>query len=312
MHAESKGIEKLRDVLSGCTLCGRRCGTDRTAGATGPCGAGPLPRVARWLSHMGEEPPLIGTRGSGTIFFSGCSLRCLFCQNYSISQEGEGKEISVESLGQIMLELERRECHNINLVSPTHYAPQIALAVETAKRHGLRVPVVYNTHGYDTSEALAWMRNRVDIYLTDVKYANDDHGEKFSGITGYSKVNHEALRIMFSQVGHLQEDSETGLATRGLMVRILVLPGNIEGAKASLLHLKEEFSTEVCVSLMAQYTPLFKAAQFPPLNRKLKTAEYEEVSDFALWLGFTRLWLQEPAAADVGVPDFSADLPFTF
>jgi putative pyruvate formate lyase activating enzyme len=261
---------------------------------------------------MGEEPSLIGIHGSGTIFFSGCSLRCLFCQNYSISQEGEGQEIPVERLTEIILELERMECHNINLVSPTHYAPQIALAVEDARRQGLEVPVVYNTHGYDTSEALAWMRGKVDIYLTDVKYANDVHGERVSGIARYSQVNHEALRIMFSQVGHLQEDPGTGLASRGLMVRILVLPENIEGAKASLLHLKGEFSTELCVSLMAQYTPLYKAIQTPLLGRTLEPYEYQEVRDFALELGFTRLWLQEPSAADVGVPDFSADMPFTF
>jgi putative pyruvate formate lyase activating enzyme len=261
---------------------------------------------------MGEEPPLIGIHGSGAIFFSGCSLRCLFCQNYSISQEGKGQEISIDRLAEIMLELEGLKCHNINLVSPTHYAPLIALALDTAKSRGLEVPVVYNTHGYDTPEALAWMTDRADIYLADVKYAHDDHGERFSGITGYCGVNHEALRIMFSQVGHLQEDPETGLATRGLMVRILVLPGNIEGAKASLLRLKDEFSTKLCVSLMAQYTPLYKATQSPPLDRPLVAGEYEEVLDFALGLGFTRLWLQEPTAAEVGVPDFSADMPFSF
>jgi putative pyruvate formate lyase activating enzyme len=309
---EKNETEKLESTLQRCTLCGRRCGTDRTSDARGACEAGRHPKVARWLSHMGEEPPLIGTRGSGTVFFTGCSMRCLFCQNFTVSQLGEGQEITVENLAEIMLDLQATGCHNVNLVSPTHYAPQIALAVDAAKGQGLGIPVVYNTHGYDTPEALSWMEGKVDIYLADVKYADDAHAERFSGIPEYSRVNREALRIMFSQVGHLQEDPESGLATRGLMVRILILPEGIEGAKASLLHLKREFSTELCVSLMAQYVPLHKAPQCPPLDRTLEGREYEEVLDFAQALGFTRLWYQEPAAAHVGVPDFSADAPFAF
>jgi putative pyruvate formate lyase activating enzyme len=261
---------------------------------------------------MGEEPPLVGTRGSGTVFFTGCSLRCLFCQNFAVSQGGQGREVSVERLAEIMLELQGMECHNVNLVSPTHYAPQIARAVEEARNQGLRLPIVYNTHGYDTPEALAWVQGKVDVYLADVKYANDVNARRFSGIEGYCEVNHEALRIMFSQVGHFLEDPRTGLATRGLLVRLLVLPEGIEGAKASLRTLKSQFSTELCISLMAQYAPVFKAQEHPPLDRMLVHREYEEVVDFALGLGFTRLWLQEPAAAHVGVPDFAADRPFAF
>ena len=309
---EKKASERLKTALQRCALCGRRCGVDRVGGMRGVCEAGMLPKVARWLPHMGEEPPLIGTQGSGTLFFSGCSLRCLFCQNFAISQLGEGKEISIEGLAEIMLELQEIGCHNINLVSPTHYAPQIALAVEAAKGLGLGIPVVYNTHGYDTPEALSWMAGKVDIYLADVKYASDVHAERFSGITQYSDVNQEALRVMVSQVGHFREDPETGLGARGLMVRILILPDQIEGAKESLLRLKREFSTDLCVSLMAQYVPLYKAALVPPLNRTIREEEYEEVLDFAQALGFTRLWYQEPAAAQVGIPDFSADVPFGF
>ena len=306
------GLYKLRRALEGCSLCGRRCGADRTGEARGPCGAGLLPKVARWLPHMGEEPPLVGTQGSGTVFFTGCSLRCLFCQNFAVSQGGQGREVSVERLAEIMLELQGMECHNVNLVSPTHYAPQIARAVQDARNQGLRVPIVYNTHGYDTPEALAWMQGKVDIYLADVKYANDANARRFSGIEGYREVNQEALRIMFSQVGHFLEDPRTGLATRGLLVRILVLPEGLEGAKASLQTLKRHFSTELCVSLMAQYAPVFKAHEHPPVDRTLLESEYEDVVDFALGLGFTRLWLQEPAAAHVGVPDFAANMPFAF
>jgi putative pyruvate formate lyase activating enzyme len=261
---------------------------------------------------MGEEPPLIGTHGSGTVFFTGCSMRCIFCQNYTVSQQGEGVEISLERLVEIMLHLQAEGCHNVNLVSPTHYAPQIGLAVEAAKRQGLEIPVVYNTHGYDSPEALDWMAGKVDIYLADVKYANDAHAERFSGVRAYGRVNHEALRIMFSQVGHLQEDPETGLATKGLMVRILVLPGNKAGVQTSLLRLGRDFSTDLCVSLMAQYVPLYKAGECPPLDRRIQEQEYEEALESALSLGFTRLWVQEPAAAHVGVPDFSADVPFAF
>jgi putative pyruvate formate lyase activating enzyme len=261
---------------------------------------------------MGEEPPLIGTHGSGTIFFTGCSMRCIFCQNFSISQLDEGEEIPVARLAEIMLELQAMGCHNVNLVSPTHFVPQIAVAIETAKKGGLKIPVVYNSHGYDTPEALSLMTGKVDIYLADAKYADDDHAERFSGIQAYSRVNREALRIMFSQVGHLQEDPETGLATRGLMVRILILPDGIEGARESLLHLKREFSTDLCLSLMAQYTPLHGATQGPPLNRRLEEREYEEVLDVAESLGFTRIWCQDPTAAHVGVPDFSAEVPFAF
>lgn len=246
------------------------------------------------------------------MFFSGCSLRCLFCQNFPISQHGEGTEISVDRLAEILIELQTAGCHNANLVSPTQYAPQIALALEAARRQGLEIPVVYNTHGYDTPEALEWMAGRVDIYLADVKYADDGDAERCSGIAGYSRINREALRIMFSQVGHLREDPEAGLATRGLMVRILVLPEGIEGARTSLVRLKEDFSTDLCLSLMAQYVPLHRAGQFPPLDRALREGEYEEVLDFALELGFTRIWAQDPSAAQVGVPDFSADAPFSF
>ena len=305
-------IETLKSTLKGCSLCGRRCGTDRTGSNRGPCGAGLLPRVARWLPHMGEEPPLVGDKGSGTMFFSGCSLRCVFCQNFAISQEGRGREVSIERLTQIALELEGQGCHNINLVSPTHYAPQIALALTAARKRGLGVPVVYNTHGYDSPEALAWMRGKVDVYLADVKYADDREAERFSGVTGYPKVNREALRVMFAQVGHFQEDPRSGLASRGLLVRILVLPESLEGARTSLLYLKREFSTELSVSLMAQYVPMFKAGAYPPLDRGLVVSEYDEVVDFAMKLGFKRLWLQEPAAAHVGVPDFEAAVPFTF
>lgn len=299
-------------ALAHCVLCGRRCGTDRTAGLQGPCGGGVEPRVARWLAHAGEEPPLSGVRGSGTVFFSGCSLRCLFCQNYEISQKRWGREISVERLARIMLELEASGCHNVNLVSPTHYAPQIAVALDRARVQGLSVPVVYNSHGYDSPEALSLMEGKVDIYLPDMKYVCNSTAEELSCAPRYVETNREALTRMFSQVGFLEEDPETGLARKGMLVRILVLPGGLAGVKASLAWLAETFSPALSVSLMAQYAPLHRGLERPPLDRRLSLDEYEEAVETAEALGFENLWVQDPVSSEVGVPDFSAENPFRF
>jgi len=299
-------------LLARCRLCGRACGIDRLGGQVGPCRSGPVPRVARWLPHAGEEPPLSGRGGSGTIFFSGCSLRCLFCQNAAISQTGTGRETPPEALAGIMLALQGQGCHNVNLVSPTHYAPPIAAAVVAARGRGLTVPVVYNTHGFDAPEALACVQGKVDIYLVDMKYAGDAQALALSGVEGYREVNRRAVREMLEQVGPLRVDPDTGLAVRGVLVRILVLPGGAEGARASLSYLKSRFSTEVPVSLMAQYAPVHLAPGHPPLDRPLTPAEYDRAVRFAESLGFRQLWLQEMSSASVGVPDFSSADPFEF
>jgi putative pyruvate formate lyase activating enzyme len=253
-----------------------------------------------------------GDRGSGTIFFTWCSLRCIFCQNAAISQHGHGTELNDEQLAGAMLELQGRGCHNINLVSPTHYAPQIATAVATARRNGLCLPIVYNTHGYDSADALSCMDGIVDIYLVDMKYARSDVAVELSGVRGYREANREALGEMFSQVGHLQVDPVSGLAIRGMLVRILLLPDGMEGAQASLSFLRNRFSTETAVSLMSQYAPVHLAEKRPPLDRVLRSGEYEETVAFAHRLGFRRLWLQEMSASTVGIPDFSATNPFEF
>lgn len=304
--------ELFPSLLRRCFLCARRCGTDRTRGDVGPCGAGLLPKVACHLPHKGEEPLLSGENGSGAIFFSGCSLRCIFCQNIAISQHGQGTEVSMENLSAMMLQLQEKGCHNINLVSPTHYAPQIAVALDAARKQGLCLPVVYNSHGLDSKEALHCMKGRVDIYLPDMKYANNRIARDLSGIQGYREANRAALQSMFSQTGHLQEDRKTRTAIRGLHVRILLLPCHLEGAKASLVYLKQRFSTALSISLMAQYAPLHKACERSPLNRTLGENEYEEVVDFAFSLGFRNLWLQDPKAAYRGIPDFSSQNPFVF
>lgn len=311
-HAIRSVQDRCRAALAHCVLCGRRCGIDRLADLRGPCGGGVEPRVARWLAHAGEEPPISGVRGSGTIFFSGCSLRCLFCQNYEISQTRCGREVSVERLARIMLELEAMGCHNVNLVSPTHYAPQIAIALEEARLRGLSIPVVYNTHGYDSPEALSLMEGKVDIYLPDMKYACDSTAEELSAAPGYVEKNREALTRMFAQVGFLEEDPESGLARKGMLVRILVLPGGLAGVKESLAWLAGKFSPAIAVSLMAQYAPLHRALGRPPLDRRLSPAEYEEAVETAEALGFENLWIQDASASEVGIPDFSAENPFRF
>jgi len=311
-HDPDKGSKDLLAFLRRCCLCARRCGADRVRGETGPCGAGMEVRVASWLAHFGEEPPLVGAAGSGTIFFSGCSLRCAFCQNLAISRGGQGQEVSRERLAEIMLELQAQGCANINLVSPTHYAPQISVSIDSARLQGLKIPVVYNTHGYDSGAALACVRGRVDIYLPDMKYANNGTAFELSGVEGYRQANRAALRAMFAQTGHLLQDRDTGLARRGLMVRILILPGGLEGSRASLVYLKSRFSTQLAVSLMAQYAPLHRARSRPPLDRTLRAEEYRRVVDYALELGFRRLWLQDPRSALTGIPDFSAENPFVF
>jgi len=261
---------------------------------------------------MGEEPPLSGTRGSGTIFFSGCSMRCIFCQNAAISQGRKGREIPDEGLADIMLELQARDCHNINLVSPTHYAPQIAVAIHLARSRGLELPIVYNTHGFDTEVALACMQGSVDIFLPDMKYADNRIARELSGIQRYREANRTALKAMFLQVGHLEQALDTGLASRGMLVRILLLPEHREGARASLVYLKNRFSTALSISLMAQYAPLHEASRNPGMTRHLRTDEYEEIVGIARSLGFRRLWLQGPESAFTGIPDFSLDNPFVF
>lgn len=218
----------------------------------------------------------------------------------------------MERLAGIMLELEASGCHNVNLVSPTHYVPQIAAAIEQARLQGLSVPIVYNTHGYDSPEALSLMEGKVDIYLPDMKYACDSTAEELSDAPGYVEKNREALARMFSQVGHLEEDPESGLARKGMLVRVLVLPGGLAGVKESLVWLAERFSPAIAVSLMAQYVPLHRALGRPPLDRRLSPAEYEEVVKTAEALGFENLWVQDLAGSEAGVPDFSAENPFRF
>jgi len=286
-------IERAYAMLAECRLCPRECGVDRLRGERGFCRAGAEPIVASWNVHPWEEPPISGTRGSGTIFFSGCTGRCLFCQNYPISQLGVGNTVSVQQLAEMMLELQDRGCHNINLVTPTHFVPQILAALELAIEGGLRLPLVYNTSGYERVETLQLLDGVVDIYLPDAKYADDETARRLSGFVRYVEANRAALREMFRQVGdELVLDGE-GIARRGLIVRHLVLPEGLAGTPEVLRWIAENLSPRVHVSLMDQYFPAHKAVGHPVLGRKITAEEYAEALRAFEEAGLTNGWMQE-------------------
>lgn len=293
--------------LEKCRLCGHACGVDRLAGDKGRCKAGKEIRIQAHLLHQGEEPPISGTKGSGTIFFSRCSLTCVFCQNHQISQQGLGRDISIEDLARIMLDLQAQGAHNINLVSPTPYVPQIAAALIAAKDKGLSLPVVYNTGGFDSPAALEIIDPLVDVYLPDAKYAHKDRAEKYSGAGNYPAVNQAALKAMHQSKGGLILDRR-GLAKKGVLIRHLVLPQNLPDAELVLAWLANEFGPETYVSLMAQYHPCYLAEEkpedYPKLARPLTEGEYDRAMDKALELGLTNTFVQELNSAETYLPDF--------
>ena len=301
-------INRIRELLAPCRLCPRECRVDRSAGETGFCGQGSRARVANALPHFGEEPPLTGEGGAGTVFFTGCALRCLYCQNYQISQEGLGEEISSAALAEMFLELQQRGCHNLDLVSPTPHWPSILEALMLSIPRGLRLPIVYNTHGYVSTELLKGLEGIVDIYLPDMKYGTAESARSFSGVGDYTRFNRAAVREMHRQVGPLKTDSD-GLAFRGLLVRHLVLPGGIAGTSEVLQELLE-ISPRIPISLMSQYRPCHRAAGHPLLGRPLNGDEYPQALEAAENLGFEEIFSQELASAEVYYPDFQREDPF--
>ena len=271
-----------------CDLCARRCGTNRLLGELGTCKTGLQARVSSYGPHMGEEDPLRGWKGSGTIFFPRCNLRCVFCQNHDISQTDAGDEVTSQELAGIMLELQAMGCHNINLVSPSHVVPQILAAITLATQGGLRIPLVYNTGGYDALETLQILDGIVDIYMPDMKFANAGNAKRYSRALNYPQVNYAAIREMYRQVGDLQTD-DGGLATRGLLVRHLVLPRNLAGTKHIVKFLAEEISTNTYLNLMAQYRPAYNAGRYPELTRCITPSEYNAAVRMAKSAGLTNL-----------------------
>jgi putative pyruvate formate lyase activating enzyme len=292
-----------------CRLCPRSCDVDRISGERGYCGAGPLPEVASILPHFGEEPPLCGEGGAGTIFFSRCNLRCVYCQNHQISQGGVGEKISPAELADKMLELQRRGCSTVEPVSPSHHLPGLldALAIATGK--GLNVPVVYNTNGYERTETLELLDGIVDVYLPDLKYADPQRARELSDAPDYVETARRAILQMFSQVGNLVVDLQ-GRAVRGLIVRHLILPENAAGTEETLTWIADNLPMTVTISLMAQFSPLHRSADFPLMNRMLSVDEYERAVDRAWDLGLENVFVQEMESTDVGVPDFTKTDPF--
>jgi putative pyruvate formate lyase activating enzyme len=281
-------------MLEECRLCGRECRVDRLEGTKGAvCRTGEKAVVSSFNAHFGEEDPLVGQHGSGTIFFTNCNLKCQFCQNYEISQLGEGREVSAEEIAGMMLHLQGRGCHNVNFVSPTHVIPQIMAALLIAAEKGLRVPLVHNTGGYDSLETLSLLDGIVDIYMPDMKYADEKVGRKYSKVKEYPQVNQAAVREMHRQVGDLLTD-EQGIAQRGLLVRHLVLPNGLAGTSEIVRFLAEEISPETYVNVMSQYRPTYKAHEYPDIDRRPTMEELEEAVSLAQEAGLTRLDERRP------------------
>lgn len=281
-------IEKAFLILEKCTLCPRNCGVNRLKGEIGICRGGFLPEVSSYSPHFGEERPLVGYHGSGTIFMTHCNLRCLFCQNYSISHLGEGHEVSFERLASMMVDLQKMGCHNINFVSPTHFVPQILKAISLAVKKELTVPLVYNTGGYDSLETLKLLDGVFDVYMPDFKYGTNGAAQHYSNAPDYPQVAKLALKEMQRQVGDLTHD-ERGIALRGLLVRHLVLPGGLAGTTKVMHFLASEISKNVYVNIMDQYYPCGDIPPHSPLSRRISQKEYYEAVESAKQEGITRL-----------------------
>lgn len=298
--------------LRHCHCCPRQCGVDRLAGEIGFCKIGGEALVSHAGLHYGEEPPISGTHGSGTIFFAGCNLRCVFCQNHQISQKFQQNSVtpmSSEGLADAMLRLQADGAHNINFVSPSHVLWQMADAIIRAKDKGLGLPIVYNSNGYDSVAALGQIRGLIDIYLPDLKYMDPSMAHNYSKVDNYAEVAGGVLAEMLDQVGHLEVDNN-GIAHRGLLVRHLVMPGGLENSR-QCLRLLAELDPQTTISLMSQYSPQHQAAQYPDINRTLSLAEYDEITDFALSLGLDNVFVQELSSQEIYLPDFDNEQPFT-
>ncbi|HEY3202168.1 MAG TPA: radical SAM protein [Thermoanaerobaculia bacterium] len=305
-------VEKLYALLSSCTVCPRLCGNDRLGGVRASCASAENPVVSAYTAHFGEEPFLSGTRGAGNVFFGNCNLRCVYCQNYQISQgyaAQKSNEVPVERLAEMLLELQERGCHNIGLVSPTHYAPQMAKAVLMAARRGLRLPIVYNTNAYDSVEVLRLLDGIVDVYLPDLKYADSAAGWLYSKVPDYAERAREALVEMFRQKGSRLAIGDDGLLRGGLLVRVLVLPHRVAGVAESLAWIAETLSPNVAISLMAQYYPIHRAAdneKYRALNRSIMAAEWQEALGALDENGFSNGYQQELETANRYYrPDFT-------
>jgi putative pyruvate formate lyase activating enzyme len=312
-----KIITKLRKKLRACDLCPRQCGVDRTRGEKGFCNSVDRAEVAHVGLHHGEEPPISGVKGSGTIFFKNCNLHCVYCQNWWISQSAprlrlaSSDIITKEELAAEMLRLQKSGAHNINLVTPTHYLPQILESLLLAFENGLELPLVYNTNGYESVETLEMLEGIIDIYLPDIKYGSNESAEKLSGVNDYVEMNKAALKEMHRQVSNKEAVStiiygkENKIARKGLLVRHLVLPNDMSNSRACLAYLSK-LSRKTCVSLMAQYSPQYKAGAYPEINSFISGALYDDLVDYAQELELKNCWIQELGSSENYLPDFES------
>lgn len=301
-------IAALKEIYRDCVLCPRGCHVDRTRGELGHCRLPAKIIMDCALSHHGEEPPLSGTYGAGTIFFSSCNLGCIYCQNYQISHQAGGQELDSQTLSQVMLDLQKCGCHNIEPVTPTPQTPLIMEALLFAREQGLKIPFVYNCGGYENPQIIKMLDEMVDIYLPDFKYGLAEAGRVFSAVSDYPRYTLESLKEMVRQVGDDLE-MENDVAKRGVIVRHLVLPGKLENSREVFRLIKKEISTSVSISLMSQYTPIDKVCNHPQLGRRITAKEYNSILDFVLNLGFDNLFIQEVNDGEL-TPDFNSDKPF--
>ena len=284
----SERLEMALEILSNCELCPRKCHVNRLKSDKGFCKTGRNAVVSSYGPHFGEEKVLVGRFGSGTIFFTHCNMACVFCQNYDISQLGKGNEVSAQELADIMLELQRTGCHNINLVSPTHCVAQILEALIIAFEEGLKIPIVYNTGGYDSVDTLKLLDGIVNIYMPDIKYGDDETGNRYSQVPDYFTVAKKAVKEMHRQVGDLKTD-DSGIAVKGLLARHLVLPGDLADTEKVMEFLATEISTETFVNIMDQYRPLYMAGQYPEFSRSINRAEFQRAVKIAQRYGIRRI-----------------------
>lgn len=293
------------NLLKSCQLCPRKCGANRTSSELGFCGSSDKIRIARSSLHHWEEPCISGEKGSGTVFFSYCTLKCVFCQNYGISTQNHGRDISENELSECFLDLQAQGAHNINLVTPTHFVPQIISAIDIARKNGLTLPIIYNTSGYENVETIKMLDGYVDVFLPDLKYFDNKYAEKYSNAKNYFTIASQAIKQMFRQVGKCEFDN-AGIIKKGVIVRHLMLPGLLFDTKKILDYLNAEYGNDIFISIMSQYTPLSTLPDnFPELNKKINPKHYDAILDYAANLGIENAYIQESSSASESfIPDF--------
>lgn len=293
-------------LLEKCELCPRRCGVNRLKGEKGYCQAGYEVSAAKAMLHSWEEPCISEGAGSGALFFSNCSLSCVFCQNFDISQEHKGREITIERLSDIFIELQKSGANNINLVSPTHYIPQIIAGLSIAKEKGLNIPIIYNSNGYENIDILKNLEGYIDVYLPDIKYFSSKYSKKYSKAPDYFSYASNAALEMFRQVGC--PIIKNGLIQKGIIIRHLLIPGLLSESKKILDFISTNFPSDIYISLMSQYTPMYKACDFPEINKKISKKSYEWLIDYSLFIGLEKGYIQEYDSAQAEyTPEFNLD-----